>query len=168
MGTDAVTDAVTEGGTAGDTGSEPAGRGIGRLARYWRLAAAAVVLALVFAGTLWGSDSDFPVGPFRMYSTRDDPNAPVATTGIEATTPAGTRLRISGPETGLRRAEVEGQLGRFVDDPSLLGSLAAAYQRHHPGSVLSRVEVVRRDYPLRHGRATGAVRTTVLASWTRP
>ncbi|HEX5495697.1 MAG TPA: hypothetical protein VFX70_14090 [Mycobacteriales bacterium] len=140
---------------------------LGRVARSWRLAATALVLALLFAGTLWGSDSDFPLGPFRMYSTRDSPNAPVATTQIEATTAAGGRVSISGPETGLRRAEVEGQLGRFVGDPALLESLAAAYQRHHPGSVLTQVEVVRRDYSLRRGRATGAVRTTVLAAWSR-
>lgn len=128
----------------------------------------AAVLALVFAGSLWGSDSDFPLGPFRMYSTRDDPNAPVVTTQIEGTTADGERFTVSGPESGLRRAEVEGELGRFVRTPALLGSLAAAYDRHHPDSPLVRLDVVRRDYPLHRGRATGTQRTTVLASWTAP
>lgn len=142
-------------------------RQVSRLARWWRLGVTALVLVLVFAGTLWGQDADFPFGPFRMYSTRDDPNAPVVTTQIEATTVAGRHLTLSGPESGLRRAEVEGQLGRFVRNPALLGSLAVAYQRHHPGSTLARVQVVRRDYPLRNGRATGTERTIVLASWSQ-
>src|SRR3954470_9890907 len=36
--------------------------------RAARLAASAVVLAVLLGGTLWGTDADFPFGPFRMYS----------------------------------------------------------------------------------------------------
>ncbi|HEY9473828.1 MAG TPA: hypothetical protein VIS06_08250 [Mycobacteriales bacterium] len=151
----------------GSKTSEPPD-GLGRFARVWRLTATGLGLALVFTGTVWGQDSDFPFGPFRMYSTRDSPDAPVVTTQIEATTVSGRHLTISGPQTGLRRAEVEGQLGRFVADPALLGSLAVAYQRHHPDDPLVRIEIVRHDYPLRQGQATGVERTTVLASWSRP
>lgn len=138
------------------------------MGRWWRLAATTVVLALVLAGTLWGHDSAFPFGPFRMYSTRDDPNAPVVTTQLEGRTAAGEQVTISGTETGLRRAEVEGQLDRFVQDPSLLATVAAAYDRTHPETRLSRVEVVRRAYPLEGGRASGSVHRTVLASWDAP
>ncbi|HEY9391343.1 MAG TPA: hypothetical protein VIR27_16460 [Mycobacteriales bacterium] len=152
----------------GSGAPEPPGSRLGRFASAWRLVATGLGLALVFTGTVWGQDDDFPFGPFRMYSTRDSPNAPVVTTQIEATTVSGRHLTISGPATGLRRAEVEGQLGRFVAEPALLGSLAQAYQRLHPDNPLARVEIVRRDHPLRQGRATGAERTTVLASWSRP
>jgi hypothetical protein len=136
-----------------------------RVGRWWRHAAVAAVLTLVLAGTLWGQDDAFPFGPFRMYSTRDDPNAPVVTTQIEGTTASGARVTISGTETGLRRAEVEGQLDRFVRDPELLATVAASYDRTHPGSRLTRVEVVRHAYPLRGGRSDGSVRRRVLASW---
>ena len=41
-----------------------------------------VVLGLLLAGTVWGDDDAFPFGPFRMYSTRNDPNAPVISTRV--------------------------------------------------------------------------------------
>lgn len=138
---------------------------LGRLGRWWRWAVACLGLGLVIAGSVWGQDDAFPFGPFRMYSTRDDPNAPVVTTQVEAITAAGRRLTLSGPESGLRRAEVEGQLARFVAHPALLGALADAYHRRHPDQTLTRVDVVRRAYPLHGGRASGDVRSSVLATW---
>lgn len=153
------------GGTGGTDGG--AVRACGRVGTAWRLAVTGGVLVLVATGTVWGQDSAFPFGPFRMYSTRNDPNAPVVTTQIEAVTvDGGRRITISGTETGLRRAEVEGQLKRFVQEPELLATVAAAYERRHPGDRLARVEVVRRDHPLRAGRATGEERATVLTTWT--
>lgn len=151
---------------------EPAGgvveNRVSRPGRTWRLTSAAAVLALLVAGTLFGQDSSFPVGPFRMFSTRDDPNGTVSTTELEGRTATGDDVRITGTETGLRRAEVEGQLDRFVRDPALLRTVADAYSDVYPGRELVRIEVVRRSYPLRDGRATGEERVTVLASWDRP
>lgn len=133
--------------------------------RIARLAATAVVLLLTFAGTVWGQDDDFPFGPFRMYSTRDDPNKPVTSTEIVGVTADGSRLVVTGTETGLRRAELEGQLDRFVDQPDLLGTVAAAYERRNSGERLRRLEIVQRNSQLVDGKATGEYDETVLARW---
>ena len=131
-----------------------------------RLAAAAVVLALLLAGGVWGDDSEFPFGPFRMYSTRADPDTPVVSTRVVGVTAAEQEVRLSGGEVGLRRAEFEGQLPRLVDDPSLLGLLADSYGSRHPGGPeLVRVEVVQRYIELADGEPTGAYRDDVLVSY---
>ena len=136
--------------------------------RSVRVVLAAAVLAFTLIGTLWGQDSAFPFGPFRMYATRDNPDGRVRSTQIEGITAAGRRLVISGTETGLRRAEVEGQLHRFRTHPQLLATLAAAYQRRHHGARLQAVEIVAHDYGLDHSRSARNDRRTVLARWERP
>lgn len=136
----------------------------GKLAR---LTAAVGVLGITLAGTLYGQDSWFPFGPFRMYSTRDNPNAPVKSTLMQAITASGKRITITGVETGLRRAEVEGQLGRFEHNPKLLRTVADDYQRRHPGTDLAAIEIVTRNYGLHNGAATGHYTQTLLAHWSR-
>nr|WP_204331511.1 hypothetical protein [Geodermatophilus sabuli] len=134
-----------------------------RTGRRVRLAASAVVLALLLGGTLWGNDSEFPFGPFRMYSTRADPDRPVVSTRVVGLTAAGEEVRLSGGEVGLRRAEFEGQLPRLVDQPELLGLLADSYAGQHPDAdPLVEVRVVQRRYELEDGRRTGEVTDSVL------
>ena len=131
--------------------------------RRARLGGTAVVLALLLGGTVWGDDSSFPFGPFRMYSTRADPDAPVISTRVVGVTAAGEEVRLSGGEVGLRRAEFEGQLDRLQDDPTLLGLVAESYERTHPGGPqLVEVEVVQRRFELRDGVRTGAYTDSVL------
>ncbi len=134
----------------------PAGRRI-------RLTVTAVVLALVLGGTVVGTDSEFPFGPFKMYSTRADPNAPVYSTRVVGLTEDGEQVRLSGGEVGLRRAEFEGQLPRLMEDPALLGLLAESYAERHPDAdPLVEVQIVQRLYELVDGRRTGAFTDTVL------
>ncbi|MGY1749867.1 hypothetical protein [Modestobacter sp. SYSU DS0511] len=134
--------------------------------RRARLAAAAVVLALLLAGTVWGDDDAFPFGPFRMYSTRANPDTPVTSTRVVGLTPAGTEVRLSGGEVGLRRAEFEGQLPRIHRDPSLLGLLADSYAEHHPDAEeLVEVQVVQRRFELSDGQRTGEVSDRVLIEY---
>ena len=131
--------------------------------RRVRLAATALVLALLLGGTLWGNDSEFPFGPFRMYSTRADPDRPVVSTSVVGVTADGDEVRLSGGEVGLRRAEFEGQLPRLVDDPSLLVLLADTYAEHHPGGPqLVQVQVVQRHVDLADGEPTGEWTDRVL------
>ncbi len=131
--------------------------------RRARLAAVVVVLALLLAGTVWGDDDSFPFGPFRMYSTRANPDTPVVSTRVVGLTPAGTEVRLSGGEVGLRRAEFEGQLPRIERDPSLLGLLADSYAEHHPDAEeLVAVQVVQRRYELADGVRTGEISDRVL------
>ncbi|WP_091536759.1 hypothetical protein [Modestobacter sp. DSM 44400] len=134
--------------------------------RAARLASAAVVLALLLVGTVWANDSAFPFGPFRMYSTRADPNAPVISTRVVGLTGAGEEVRLSGGEVGLRRAEFEGQLSRLEADPELLGLLADQFAERHPSAPgLVSVQVVQRRFELRNGTQTGAFEDTVLVAY---
>lgn len=142
---------------------------LGATGRTLRLAVALLVLVLTTAGALWGNDDAFPVGPFRMYSTRAGNDVPVHSTRIEGVDAAGSRLEMTDEATGLRRAEIEGQTGRFIDDPTLLGLVADSYARRNPDlAPLVRVEVIDRGYVLRGGQRTGDYDDTVLAVWADP
>jgi hypothetical protein len=133
------------------------------IGRRARLAATAVVLALLLGGTVWGNDSEFPFGPFRMYSTRADPDRPVVSTRVVGVTADGDEVPLSGGEVGLRRAEFEGQLPRLVEEPELLGLLAGSYAEGHPDAEpLVAVRVVQRRHALDDGRRTGEVTESVL------
>jgi hypothetical protein len=134
--------------------------------RRVRLAATTVALALILTGTLWGTDDDFPFGPFKMYSTRADPDTPVVSTRVVGLTAVGEEVRLSGGAVGLRRAEFEGQLPRIVDHPQLLGLLADSYAERHPGAEdLIEVQVVLRRFALADGQQTGAWSDDVLVSY---
>jgi hypothetical protein len=137
--------------------------------RRARLAVTLVVALLTLAGTFVGQDDDFPFGPFRMYSTRDDPGGTVVSTRVEAVD-AGGRLRVvDEASTGLKRAEVEGQVHRFRADPRLLGRLARAHDRLRPEEPpYAEVRVVERVYELRDSRPTGLESERVVATWRQP
>jgi hypothetical protein len=134
--------------------------------RRRRLIATAIALALLLAGSAWGDDDGFPFGPFRMYSTRADPNAPVISTRTVGLTATGEEVRLSGGEVGLRRAEFEGQVDRVKDHPDLLGLLADAYAQAHPTAPdLVAVQVVQRRFELADGMPTGHVDDRVVAEF---
>lgn len=132
--------------------------------RRLRLASTAVALGLLVLGSLWGSDHDFPFGPFRMYSTTGRTTGAVRTAAL-----VGVRdhrpFAIPPERFGLRRAELEGQYARFQSDPRLLASLAHAYGRdHEPLDELRLVQRIRRIVDRR--RVPGST-GRVLAVWTR-
>lgn len=125
-----------------------------------------LVAALLLAGTFVGQDDDFPFGPFRMYSTRDDPNGTVVSTRVEAVDRLGRLRTVDERSTGLRRAEVEGQVSRFRADPSLLAALSRAHDQLQPGDpAFVEVRVVERRYLLHDSRPSGQQTETVVARW---
>jgi hypothetical protein len=135
-------------------------------ARTGRLVAVLAVLAVVLAGTVWGDDDAFPFGPFRMYSTRADPNAPVVSTRVVGLTAAGVEVRLSGGQVGLRRAEFEGQLPRIEAHPELLGLLADTWAAKHPSAEeLVEVQVVERRFQLSAGTPTDSYTDQVLVEY---
>ncbi|MGY1813475.1 hypothetical protein [Blastococcus sp. SYSU D00820] len=139
---------------------------LSRASRWARLLVTAVVFLLIMAGTVWGDDSEFPFGPFRMYSTRNDPNTPVISTRVVGLTAAGEEVRLSGGEVGLRRAEFEGQLPRMREHPELLGLIADAYAERHPDAEpLVEVQVVHRRFELADGQRTGDYTDTVVVDF---
>lgn len=136
--------------------------------RRLRLAATAIVFGLLVAGTAVGQDDAFPFGPFRMYATRDDPDGLVVSTRVEAVDATGRVLVVPDAATGLRRAEIEGQVSRFRAQPALLRQLSVAHDRLHPGeSSYAEVRVVERRYRLHDSRPTGEPTERVVARWRR-
>lgn len=134
--------------------------------RRRRLVGVLVVLTLLLAGTVWGDDDAFPFGPFRMYSTRNDPNTPVISTRAVGVTAAGEEVRLSGGQVGLRRAEFEGQFHRLREHPELLGLLAASFADAHPEAPeLVAVQMVHRRLELSGGRPTGDYTDTVVVEF---
>ncbi|MGX6602633.1 hypothetical protein ACWKSP_10915 [Micromonosporaceae bacterium Da 78-11] len=132
------------------------------------LLTAVVGLALV-AGTLWGQDDDFPFGPFRMYSTAPDPDAAAKDTRVEGVDADGRTVQLTEANSGIRRAEIEGQQQAYEADPSRLSQVATAYAEHSPGAApLREVRIVIRWHGVEHSRPTGTWTDQVVADWTRP
>ena len=137
--------------------------------RVVRVVGFVVGLGLLLAGTAVGQDDHFPFGPFRMYSTADDPDGRVLSTYLQAVDAEGVVVaRVGERDIGLRRAEYEGQLARVVDEPAVLGELADVFAERHPDRPRwVEVSVVQTAYELVDGRPSGE-RTEVLATWTAP
>ena len=133
--------------------------------RNVRLAATAVVLALVLAGSVWGEDDHWPFGPFRMYSTTTRLDGRVIVPSFRALTEQGRTLELSTDDVGLRRAEVLGQLDRLRSRPELLRLLAVAHARLHPGTPrLRSLSLVAGVHRLERGRPAG-FHERVLVTW---
>ncbi|MEX2290898.1 MAG: hypothetical protein WD794_11310 [Mycobacteriales bacterium] len=140
-----------------------------RAGRRVRAVVVLLLVALTLAGTLVGQDDDFPFGPFRMYATRDAPDGTVTSTRVEARDATGRLRVVDERATGLRRAEVEGQVDRFLADPELLGALSRAHDRLRPQEPpYTEVRVVQRRYRLRDSRPTGRPAERTLVRWQRP
>lgn len=135
--------------------------------RRVRVALIAVVAALAVAGTLYGADDHFPFAPFRMFSTRTAPDGVVSVVelrGLAAGDDAEQPLSMAA--FGLRRAEVEGQIGR-LRSPAMLGQLVRA--REAVRGDLARLDALRLvqvHYELRDGRQVGRTESTI-AQWQR-
>ena len=137
--------------------------------RWIRVAATLICGVLLLGGTLYGADDDFPFGPFRMYATAPDPNGDAKDTRVEGTDVDGRTVQLTEGNSGIRRAEIEGQQGAYVADPSRLADVAAAYAQHTPGAApLREVRIVVRWHGIEHARPTGTYHDQVIADWTRP
>jgi hypothetical protein len=137
--------------------------------RLTRVAATVICGVLLLGGTLFGSDDDFPFGPFRMYSTGPDPNGDAKDTRVEGTDIQGRTVQLTEGNSGIRRAEIEGQEAAYVATPSRLSEVADAYAEHSPSATpLKSVRIVVRWVGIKHARPTGTSRDEVIASWTRP
>lgn len=140
------------------------------LTRRGKILRVAATLAMTFAlmaTSLWGVDDFFPFAPFKMYSHAHDPDGWANSTSLFLTDASGATFAIGDNDTGFRRAELEGQLSRFREDPALLALVAEAYEDAHPGTpeiVAAEVHIV--SYELKDGERTGAETDEVVAAWT--
>jgi hypothetical protein len=130
------------------------------------MGAAAAVLLLLAAGTVWGDDEHFPFGPFRMYSTRNDPNGTVNVVKIRARTVTGEIVSLRPRTLGLRPAEVNGQITRHVDDSVLAAKLARAYRAFDREPPLAKLWLLHGFHQLRDGRAVDYWEE-VRGTWSR-
>ncbi len=134
-----------------------------------RVAATALLAALLLASNLWGQDDHFPFAPFRMYSVSSPPDAPTPDTRVEGVDVTGAVVPLDQANTGIRRAEIEGQQSRYVADPSLLQRVVDAYVRRHPDApALVEVRIVTRWHGVRDSRPTGEFVDETVVSWRVP
>jgi hypothetical protein len=137
--------------------------------RAVRVAATAVVGALLLLGTARGQDDDFPFGPFRMYSTAPEPDADAPDTRVEGVDTTGRTVVLTEANSGLRRAEFEGQQQAYVNDPARLSQVARAYAERSPGAApLTEVRIVVRWVGVHDARPTGTSYDQVVATWRAP
>ncbi|MFI7601067.1 hypothetical protein [Actinoplanes sp. NPDC049681] len=135
--------------------------------RAVRVAVTALGAVLLLLGTLRGQDDDFPFGPFRMYSTAPDPDADAPDTRVEGVDATGRTIVLTEANSGLRRAEIEGQQQAYVDDPARLRQVAVAYAEKSPGAApLTTVRIVIRWEGIEDARPTGESHDEVIATWT--
>jgi hypothetical protein len=139
--------------------------------RFRRAAATVLVSGALLLGTFWGTDYHFPFGPFRMYSIANRLDGRIRSALVEVRVEGRSewaQARTPG-DLGMKRAEIEGQLSRFVADPGLLRHLATAYERLAPeeGAVVE-VRLRQETTRLRAGRPAGVVAVETLATWSRP
>ncbi|MER7166124.1 hypothetical protein ABT336_08635 [Micromonospora sp. NPDC000207] len=134
--------------------------------RALRLGATALGLALLLAGTVWGSDDHFPFGPFRMYATSNPPNEPAPDTRVEGVDSDGALVDLDQNATGIRRAEIEGQQSWYVAEPERLREVADAYADRHPDApALAEVRIVIRWHGITDGRPTGTYHDETVVQW---
>jgi hypothetical protein len=137
--------------------------------RAVRVAGTALAFLVLLGGTLWGQDDHFPFGPFRMYSTAPDPDAPAPDTKIEGVDATGRTVVLTEANSGVRRAEIEGRQHEYVRDPTGLRQVAMAYAGRSPGAPrLIEVRIVIHWEGVRDSRPTGTSTDEVLARWVAP
>jgi hypothetical protein len=137
--------------------------------RTVRVVVTALGALLLVTGTLWGQDDDFPFGPFRMYSTAPEPDADAPDTRVEGVDATGRTVVLTEANSGIRRAEIEGQQRQYAAEPARLRQVAAAYAAHNPdASRLVEVRIVIRWEGVEDSRPTGTSTDEVVVRWVRP
>jgi hypothetical protein len=139
---------------------------MGERGRRVRVAVTIVLVGLMLTGSAWGLDDDFPFAPMRMYASTRSLDSAVNDTWPYAVDETGREFRLSQALLGVRRAEIEGQLGRFRDDPSQLEILVDVYETRYPDAPeLALVEIRTRKIQMSGGTPTGEESVLIRARW---
>jgi hypothetical protein len=163
-----MTQATTDTEPPGEPPTEPPGghEALSPRGRTARMAITVVGIAVLLAGTLFGSDDHFPFGPFRMFATTNPWSEPISIARAEVGDVDGRTIVLTEANSGVRRAEVEGQLDRFRREPAALAGLADAYRAHNPSAPkVARVAVVIRHHEISRSGPTGRYTDEVVAEW---
>lgn len=134
--------------------------------RRLRVTALTALVVALIAGTFFGEDDHFPLGPFRMYAMSNDPNGPVSSIRVRGTVDGISKDAIPFDELGLRRPEIQAQVSRFYrgDLDSLMAQLAASYHRFNPQTRLDRLELFYEIDWLQNGRPVRTEERSI-ATW---
>ncbi|QXJ20106.1 hypothetical protein AGRA3207_000757 [Actinomadura graeca] len=136
---------------------------LGPRARLWRSAAAAAGIGALLWTSAYGTDDDFPFGPMTQFAfSVDNDGGEIHSHWLEADTAAGTHVKLSmdAVGSGMKRAEIEGQMTRLARDPSLLQGIADGQRSLHPGRPrLTRIYIVKQVQTLKHGKVVSTTRT---------
>jgi hypothetical protein len=142
--------------------------GLTRRGRWIRVAFTLAAAVLLVWGTFWGDDDDFPFGPFRMYASAPGPNQAAKDSRVEGVDVTGKVVPLTETNSGIRRAEIEGQEGAYVADPARLREVADAYAVRNPAApALREVRLVIRWHGVKHSRPTGTWTDQVIADWVK-
>ncbi|MEI2775532.1 MAG: hypothetical protein V9G19_06070 [Tetrasphaera sp.] len=100
----------------------------------WRAALTIALLIAVTLGTARGNDEWWPFAPMSQYAFLVKNDGVINSIYMEALTVDGDLVRVPLSPTGLglERAEVEGQLPRFIKTPRLLQAIAVLRVRVQP------------------------------------
>lgn len=123
-------------------------------AKLIRVLMTVVVGACLVLGSWKGEDDNFPFGPFRMYSTKQMLDGRVRGLQLWGRHPCGPFMNLVIEDFGLRRADLEGQLGKLAVEPTvLLTELERSYRRLHGGSFpFETLQLRDKIYQLESGR----------------
>ncbi len=144
------------------------GSTLSRTAIGWRVGVTALVVGLAVNGSVRGNDVQWPFAPMSQFAFGVNLDGDIRSTYVEAETTDGEieRVPLTVGGVGLGRAEVEGQLPRFVADPSLLQAIAVAAARRHPDRPrYTRLWLRQEVSDLRAGTVV-STSTLELATWT--
>ena len=134
----------------------------------WRLVAVVVCLVVLTIAQLTDTDDFFPLSRLSQYALAPGREGVVKSTYIMADTTDGEQVRVplNATGVGIGRAEIEGQLARIIDDPSLLQAIANAWAQLHPDQRQYQRLYLKRDvYQLVDGEPAGDRETLELAVW---
>ena len=149
--------------------SPPTTRPLSRAGLLARGVATVAALAVLGWGQWRDTNDLFPLGSLSQYATARDMNGTVRSVYLQADTDGAARVGVplDQREVGVGRAEVEGQVSRIIEDPSLLQGLAEAHARMHPDRPPLRVlHLMRSERRLADGVAVGEPVVRELATWT--
>jgi hypothetical protein len=139
-----------------------------RRGRRWRLALAALVIVPSFIGQIWGTDDAWPFAPFRMFASPTRRTTTILHPVFIGVTADGVRHHLYSDDFGVRRAEVEPNLGRHHRlPPALLADLATSYNARHPDRRLVALELHSIGQKLVDGRP-GAKVDVHVQTWAAP
>ena len=147
---------------------EPGAVKLSHLSKGWRFGLAAIGLVILAIGQVLSTNDWFPLGSLSQYSYGRPLDSPTRAVRIIATNTEGKEVRVPlNPRgVGVGRAEIEGQLQRILDNPSMLEGIARAWHGLHPHSPqYTHLRMERTTAYVKNGVPTGEMDVEVLTEW---